>query len=77
MELQTKFMKQILLVFLIGLFNLFLLKPVLKAQNKFVVFGGVELPFDQTSNKLNYKTLGADYQYEIGKHLVLGTGIHF
>ena len=77
MELQTKFMKQVLLVCLISLFNIFLLKPVLYAQSKFVVFGGVELPFDQTSNKLNYKTLGADYQYKIGKHLVLGTGIHF
>ena len=70
-------MKHVLLVCLIGLFNLFLQKPVLNAQSKFVVFGGVELPFDQTSNKLNYKILGTDYQYEIGKHLVLGTGIHF
>ena len=77
MELQTKFMKQVLLVCLISLFKLCLLKPVLNAQGNFVVFGGVELPFDQTSNKLNYKTLGTDYQYQIGKHLVLGTGIHF
>ena len=77
MELQTKFMKQIILVCLISLFKLCLLKPVLNAQGNFVVFGGVELPFDQTSNKLNYKTLGTDYQYKIGKHLVLGTGIHF